>query len=98
MNAVFSSEQYTINNRTVYLNYLTTNHRDLTMVYSDKYISAEDFYGINGTFFDHGNGNLTSVAIQDGEQIRPCQPNCVNIPKEFTNPSHCPRANRAYRG
>lgn len=44
MNAVFTSEQYTINNRTVYLNYLTTNHRDLTMVYSNKYISAENFY------------------------------------------------------
>lgn len=69
MNAVFTSEQYTINSRTVYLNYLTTNHRDLTMVYSNKYISAENFYGINGTFFDGGNGNLTSIAIQGGEQI-----------------------------
>ena len=69
MNAVFTSEQYTINNRTVYLNYLTTNHRDLTMVYSNKYISAENIYGINGTFFDGGNGNLTSIAIQNGEQI-----------------------------
>ena len=35
MNAIFTTEQYTINNRTVYLNYITTNHRDLTMVYSN---------------------------------------------------------------
>lgn len=53
----------------MYLNYITTNHRDLTMVYSNKYISNENFYGVNGTFFDGGNGNLTSMAIQDGEQI-----------------------------
>ena len=28
---------------------------------------------------------------------RPCQPDCVNARLKFTNPSHVPKANQAYR-
>lgn len=70
MNATFTSEQYQLGSKTVYLKYLTTNHRDLSLKYSTNRISDSSIgYGVNGTFFDKGNGNLTSMAIQDGEQI-----------------------------
>ena len=41
--------------------------------------------------------NDTIKAFREHD-LRPFQPNCVNVPKEFTTPSLRPRANRAYRG
>ena len=29
--------------------------------------------------------------------LRHCQPDCVNVRIKFTNPSHVPKANQAYR-
>ena len=78
---------------------------NITLEYKG-YVGSVEFSEQDRIFYGKVKG-IHSLISYEGTTINeltkdfhegPCQPNCVNIPKEFTNPIHHSRANRAYRG
>jgi exopolysaccharide biosynthesis protein len=71
MAATYDYGAYTANGKSLHLKWLEADMNEVTVRnVGAKTCGSSGYYGVNGTFFDMGTGDLTGIAINGGASVR----------------------------